>query len=323
MNLQTKIPLSKQSGNLINYHSNILLLGSCFSENIGDKLEYFKFKNFQNPFGILFHPIAIEVLITDALNNKIYTDNDVFFHNEQWHCFNAHSKLSNTSKEELLNKLNLQLQNTKIQLQTASHIVITLGTAWVYRLIENNSIVANCHKIPQKNFKKELLSVQNVSESLQNIINQIRTINKDSSIIFAVSPVRHLKDGFIENTRSKSHLISAIHHVINVQSANKIGSTNYFPSFEIMMDELRDYRFYNIDMLHPNQLAINYIWENFKQVWINEKVYSVINEVDKVQKSLQHKPFNENSESHKKFLEKIKVKIEAIQSQYPHLLFSI
>ncbi|KJD32652.1 GSCFA domain-containing protein [Tamlana sedimentorum] len=323
MNLQTKIPLKKQSNNLIDYNSNILLLGSCFSENIGDKLEYFKFKNLQNPFGILFHPKAIEVLITDALNNKIYTDNDVFFYNEQWHCFNAHSKLSNTSKEELLNKLDLQLQNTKIQLQTASHIVITLGTAWVYRFIENNSIVANCHKIPQKNFKKELLSVQNVSESLQNIINQIRKVNKDSSIIFTVSPVRHLKDGFIENTQSKSHLISAIHQVVNGQSVTKIGSINYFPSYEIMMDELRDYRFYNEDMIHPSDLAVKYIWESFKQVWVDENMYSVMDKVDKIQKSFKHKPYNVNSESHKDFLKNLKLKIHILQSQYPHLLFNI
>ncbi|MCB4809595.1 GSCFA domain-containing protein [Tamlana sp. 62-3] len=321
MNLQTKIQFKKQSNNLIDYNSNILLLGSCFSENVGDKLEYFKFKNLQNPFGILFHPKAIEVLITDALNNKLYTDNDVFFHNEQWHCFNVHSKLSNTSKEELIRYLNHKLQQTKNQLQTASHIVITLGTAWVYRLIENNSIVANCHKIPQKNFKKELLSVQNVSESLQNIINQIRTVNKDASIIFTVSPVRHLKDGFMENTRSKSHLISAIHQVINAQSANKIGSTNYFPSFEIMMDELRDYRFYNDDMLHPNQLAINYIWEKFMLVWIDESSYKTMDLVDGIQKGLLHKPFNPKAEAHKKFLKNLQKKIEMLESQFTHVSF--
>lgn len=313
MNLQTKIKLEKQSNNLIDYHSNILLLGSCFVENIGNKLNYFKFQNIQNPFGILFQPKAIETLIVNAVEEKKYSKKDVFFHNEQWHCFDAHSKLSNTSKENLINQLNKQIDLTSSKLKPASHIIITLGTAWVYRDVKTNSIVANCHKIPQKQFKKELLTVEEVTSSLKNILSLIRSVNYNATVIFTVSPVRHIKDGFVENTQSKAHLIAAIHQVIKDKSF-------YFPSYEIMMDELRDYRFYNEDMVHPNQIAINYIWNKFKQVWISDESFKIMEEVDAIQKGLQHKPFNPNSEAHQNFLQKLDAKINQLQSQFPHIV---
>ncbi|MFI1744218.1 GSCFA domain-containing protein [Thalassobellus sediminis] len=314
MNLQTKIPLEKQSNNQIDYHSNVLLLGSCFSDNIGKKLDYFKIKNTQNPFGVLFHTKAIETLIERAVNGGKHSENDLFFYNEQWHCFDAHSKLSNTSKDELLKVLNVILEATDKQIKTSSHIVITLGTSWVYRSVESNNIVANCHKVPQKQFKKELLSVEEVSDSLQSILNLIRSVNYDATVIFTVSPIRHTKDGFVENTQSKSHLLTAIHQVVCNQSY-------YFPSYEIMMDELRDYRFYAEDMIHPNQTAIDYIWEKVKQVWISTEALKTMEEVDAIQKGLLHKPFNPTSEAHKKFLQKLETKKETLQTQFSHIVF--
>lgn len=321
MNLQTKIPLQKQSSNLIDYHSNVLLLGSCFVENIGNKLTYFKFQNLQNPFGILFQPKAIETLVNNALNDYLYTEEALFFHNEQWHCFDAHSKLSATSKEALLNSLNEGLQVTNQQIRNATHIIITLGTAWVYRQLQTNTLVANCHKVPQKEFKKELLSVDDIIQSLQKIISSIQTVNANASIIFTVSPVRHIKDGFVENTVSKSHLISAIHQLLNLKSNIKTHQLFYFPSYEIMMDELRDYRFYAEDMLHPNQIAINYIWETFKDVWVSNEALKTMEEVATVQKGLQHKPFNPNSEAHQKFLQKIASQQQSLQAKYQHMVF--
>ena len=321
MNLQTKIKFEKQSKNLIDYHSIILLIGSCFSENIGKKLEYFKFQNLQNPFGILFHPKAIETLITKAINKKEYSEKDVFFNNEQWHCFDAHSKLSNTSKEDLIHQLNKQTDLTNQQINKSTHIIITLGTAWVYKHIETNTIVVNCHKIPQKQFKKELLSVDEIYHSLKNIIDLIRSVNINASIIFTVSPVRHLKDGFIENNLSKSHLISAIHQFVNQKSLIVNRQSFYFPSYEIMLDELRDYRFYAEDMIHPNQIAINYIWEKFKTVWISEEAINTMEEVDVIQKGQQHKPFNKNSEAHLKFLKKLQAQEAKLLSQFPHIQF--
>lgn len=321
MKLQTQIPLSKQANNLIDYNSNVLLLGSCFVENMGDKLLYFKFKNLQNPFGILFQPKAIESLILNTINQKEYLEDDIFYYNEQWHCFEAHSKLSNSSKEVLLNNLNHAIKLTNKQIKESTHVIITLGTAWVYRFMGSGSLVANCHKVPQKQFEKELLSVEAIAQSLVNIVNSIRSVNKNANLIFTVSPVRHIKDGFIENTRSKAHLFTAIHKMINNQLSIGNGLLTYFPSYEIMMDELRDYRFYTEDMVHPNQLAINYIWEKFQEVWIAADAIKTMQLVEEVQKGLQHKPFNPNSQAHKNFLQNLEAKKTQLQSNFPHILF--
>jgi lysophospholipase L1-like esterase len=314
LQLQTKIPLEKQSNNLIDYHANVLLLGSCFSDNIGVKLDYFKFQNVQNPFGILFHPKAIETTLIHAIEEKVYSENDIFFHNEQWHCFDVHSKLSNTSKDDLLNNLNSIIKSTNQQIYKATHVIITLGTAWTYRFVETDTVVANCHKVPQKQFAKELMRIQEIMQSLKNIVNRIKKINSEAIIIFTVSPVRHLKDGFIENMQSKAHLITAIHSVLKE-------GLHYFPSYEIMMDELRDYRFYAEDMIHPNETAINYIWDKFKKVWISEEASKIMEEVDMIQKGLQHKPFKPESEAHQKFLQNLEAKKAQLQSRHAHILF--
>jgi hypothetical protein len=307
MNFRTQIPL-KKTINQIDYNSKVVLFGSCFTENISEKLSYFKFNHFSNPFGILFHPIAIEKLITNAINEKEYSEKDIFFHNERYHYFDAHSELSNTSKEELLKNLNENSSKTFIQLKNATHLVITLGTSWVYRHIESDKVVANCHKIPQKKFLKELLTIDEISSSLEAVISFIKSINSKVEIIFTVSPVRHLKDGFTENSLSKAHLISAIHQVIETRN-----HTHYFPSFEIMMDDLREYRFYNSDMIHPNKTAINYIWEAFKTVWVDEKSTEFMTEIDTIQKGLSHRPFNKNSKQHQQFLENLQLKICKLQ----------
>lgn len=311
MNLQTKITLKKETRNPISYNSKIFLFGSCFSENIGSKIEYFKFENTINPFGILFHPIAIEMLITNIVNEKIYTEKDIFFHNERWHCYEAHSELSNPSKEDLLLKLNAAISTANTQLKEVSHVIITLGTSWAYRLIETDTVVANCHKVPQKKFLKELLLIDEITNSLEAIITLIKSVNNNIEIIFTVSPVRHLKDGFVENMRSKSHLLSAIHQVVAPRD-----HIHYFPSYEIMMDDLRDYRFYSSDMIHPNETAINYIWEAFKTVWIHEKSTDLMSEIDTIQKGLSHRPFNKNSKQHLLFLENLQLKISALQENH-------
>jgi len=316
MKLQTQIPIKKQQHNQIDYNSKLFLVGSCFSENIGYKLNYFKFQATQNPFGILFHPIAIESFITNAINKKVYSESDLVFQNERWHCFDAHSSLSSSDKNELLENLNSAIVSTNKKLKETSHFIITLGTAWVYRFIETDKIVANCHKIPQKKFLKELLTVDEITESLEAIIVLLKSINKDVNIIFTVSPVRHLKDGFIENTQSKAHLIAGIHNTINNRK-----NINYFPSYELMMDELRDYRFYAEDMIHPNATAINYIWEKFTDTWFSAETSSTLKEIDVIQKGILHRPFNENSAEHQQFLEKLASKKEKIKAVYPFMKF--
>jgi lysophospholipase L1-like esterase len=317
MNFTTKIDIPKNP-NRIDYNSKIVSLGSCFAENMGGKFQYFKFQNAINPFGIIFNPVSIEKIIHRIVNDLKFTTEDIFFYNERWHCFEVHSDLSDSNQEELLANLNQILEETNKQLQSATHVIITYGTSWVYRSIEKDEIVANCHKVPQKQFVKELLSVKTIEESIENTISFIQSINPNCNFIFTVSPVRHLKDGFVENQRSKSHLITAIH---NLLSENSNLQSEYFPSYEIMMDELRDYRFYAEDMLHPSQMAIDYIWERFKESTISETAYSTMEAVESIQKSVQHRPFNPDSESHKKFESKLKEKITKLVAQYSFMKF--
>jgi len=316
MQLRTEIPLPKER-NLIDYDSKLVLLGSCFSDNIGEKLAYFKFNNLVNPFGILFHPIAIENFILNSINEKQFSDKDVFCHNEIWHSFETHSVLSSSSKNELLASINSAVKHSNKQLQEATHIIITLGTSWVYRYIETDIIVANCHKIPQKKFSKELLTINEITESLDATISLIKSLQKDVSIIFTLSPIRHLKNGFIENKLSKARLLSAIHEVTDPK--NKI---HYFPSYEIMMDELRDYRFYTEDMIHPNATAIQYIWERFRDTWISDNAVKIMDEVYSIQKDLSHKPFNPDSKQHAEFLDSIDAKIKRLQTTLPKINFT-
>jgi hypothetical protein len=318
MNFTTAVPITK-SKIQIDYQSKIFSFGSCFVENMASKFDYYKFQNSCNPFGILFHPIAIENIISRAINLKLFDEKDLFFNNERWHNFDIHSDLSNPDKEAFLNEINNLLVATNKNLQEANHVIITFGTSWVYRNKESNKLVANCHKVPQNNFNKELLSVYDIEIAIQNTVNLIEKINPSGKIIFTISPVRHLKDGFVENQRSKANLIAGLHSVLSPQNP----FIDYFPSYEIMMDELRDYRFYAEDLLHPNQLAIDYIWERFVESFVSNEAISTMNEVESIQRDLSHRPFNPSSESHQKFKIKLKSKIEIVKSKFPFMNFKL
>lgn len=318
MHFTTSIPI-EEGIKKIDYTSRVVSLGSCFAVNIGQKFDYFKFRNVSNPFGILFHPIALQKFINFALHNKKFTEADIFFHNERWHCFDAHSDLSHPDKEVLLANLNTAAEMSRAEIKDASHIIITLGTAWVYRYGATNELVANCHKLPQKEFSKELLSVVSVTESLNSIIVQLRAANPQVQVLFTISPVRHIKDGFTENQRSKAHLIAALHETLNTEGYNL--NASYFPSYEIVMDELRDYRFYGNDMIHPSQVAIDYIWERFTGAWVTADASGTMKTIDSIQKGLQHRSFNPDSESHASFLLALNNRIVQLQKQWPHLTF--
>ncbi|MGY8921225.1 MAG: GSCFA domain-containing protein [Flavobacteriales bacterium] len=315
MKLTTPIKLSRQNPP-INYSSKVLLLGSCFAQNMGAKLEYYKFQQCTNPFGILFHPVAIEKLITRAVNQIWFTSKDVFLQNEQWHCFLAHSKLSNTSEEDLISALNSALEKLRFSLLEASHVVFTFGTAWVYKHLEKDTIVANCHKVPQKEFVKQLLSPDDVSDVLLGIETKLRTINPTCSIINTVSPVRHIKDGLLANSRSKAHLIAGVQEIVSPEKLNY-----YFPSYEIMMDELRDYRYYKEDLIHPNQTAIHLIWEKFLSSWVASETFEIQKKIAVIQNGLLHIPFNENSKAHIHFKKDLETKISEIKEQLPWATF--
>ncbi|WP_340203498.1 GSCFA domain-containing protein [Ascidiimonas sp. W6] len=315
MKFSTPVPLYPEKEQL-SYHSNILLFGSCFSNHIGNKLHYYKFKSLSNPFGIVFQPPALEKLIVRAIDEISFTKEDLFFLNERWHCFETHSQCSSTDATVMLERLNTSLKVTHNFLRTSSHIIITLGTAWVYRHLETDAWVANCHKVPQKKFAKELLSVVEIKESLEAIVSLIRLVNPKVQLIFTVSPVRHLKDGFVENQRSKAHLIAAVHELVAPGKHQ-----HYFPAYELMMDELRDYRFYAEDMIHPNQTAINFIWEQFQKVWIAEETSSTMKTVASIQAGLAHKPFDLNSVAHLDFKTQLQEKINTLTKAYPFIKF--
>ncbi|MEL6974587.1 MAG: GSCFA domain-containing protein, partial [Bacteroidota bacterium] len=302
----------------IDYKSKVLLLGSCFAENIGEKLNYYKFEIQQNPFGILFHPLAIETFLERVVQQRSYLAEDIFDHNELWHCFDAHSRLSEPSQEALLARLNAVLEQTAAFLQEASHVCITLGTAWVYHHKENNKTVANCHKVPQKEFDKNLLSPKALIRSLERIVSLLNSFHNPPQLLFTISPVRHLKDGFVENQRSKGHLIHALHHLLE---QNTSGDIAYFPAYEIVMDELRDYRFYEKDLVHPNALAVDYLWEKFTGTWVSEDAKRTMKEIEGIQKGMAHRPQNPDSQANVAMQKQLATKIEYLQERYPRIKF--
>ena len=317
MKFTTLVPIPN-SIHPLDYDSLILTLGSCFAVNMGERLDYFKFQNTTNPFGIIFNPVSIEKLIVRAVNQKQFTEEDVFFHNERFHCYEVHSDLSSANQQEFLDRLNAGLDVTYQKIKAASHILITYGTAWVYQEKNSGVVVANCHKMPQSYFDKHLLSVASIEAAIQNTVDAIRKVNPNCSFVFTLSPVRHIKDGFVENQRSKAHLITALQ---NLLSNHLLDKANYFPAYEIVMDELRDYRFYGEDLVHPSSMAIEYIWQRFRASSISETAMSTLDEVEAIQKSLLHKPFNPLAESHQKFQSKLQEKISRLQEKHPFIKF--
>lgn len=316
MQLQTIVPI-KPLENKIDYHSKIVSVGSCFAVNMAQRFQQFQFQQAVNPFGILFHPVAIARLIDFAVENKTFTEEDVFLHNEIWSSFDAHSDLNELEQEDIIDTLNAKIDFFRNRLIDATHFILTFGTAWGYRHLEKNQWVANCHKVPQQQFSKELLTVLQCQEAISSIEKGIRSLNPNIQIIYTLSPVRHIKDGYVENQRSKSHLIAALHQHLDQSVENNY----YFPSFELVMDELRDYRFFAKDLIHPNEIAIDYIWEKFVENAIEPTILPTMKLVDEVQKGLAHRPFNPYTEAHQKFLDKLAQKLDVLLEQYPFMNF--
>lgn len=302
----------------IAYSNKLLTVGSCFSENMGNKLLHAKLDTLVNPLGTLFHPLAIENLFVQALTPRPFTNEDFICDNGVWHCWQSHSVYSHPDKKIVEQKIEEQISLTRKQVSEASHVFITFGTAWVYNYIATKTTVANCHKVPQQAFNKFLLSNEQIHQSIQNTFGAIKILNPKINLIFSISPVRHLKDGFTENQLSKAHLISALHGFLQ---ANKNENLFYFPAYELMIDELRDYRFYDIDLVHPNTLAIELIWERFKNCFFQDKTLAILQKVESIQKDLQHRPFHEFSEPHRAFKAKIDKKIKDLQDECPFISF--
>ncbi len=315
MLFSTPVPLPS-ADNPIDYDSNIVLLGSCFANHMAEKFMRLRFRAAVNPFGILFQPTALESFVESCLSEKVFTPVDCFEHNGLWHHFQAHSQMDGASATAVCKSLNDAAKSGGDNIRKATHIFITLGSAWAYRHRESGNLVANCHKVPQSAFTKELLSVQRIGESLANTIISINKVNPSAQVVFTVSPVRHLKDGFVENQRSKSHLIAAVHQV-----RERFPVTRYFPAYEIMMDELRDYRFYAPDMIHPNSVAIGYIWQRFSQTWIDPQALPTMAEVESILRRMEHRPFNPESKAHLKFTAALQADIAGLTARFAHMRF--
>lgn len=297
----------------INHRHKLLLIGSCFTEQIGTKLSNHKFSVLDNPNGILFNPVSITRSISSYIDNKQYTEADLFYQNECWNSWEHHSRFSKPGATECLRGINESQSKANVFLKNADWLLITLGSAFVYEL-ENKEVVANCHKVPTDKFVKRLLPLEEVFAGLQHMIEKTKAFNPGIKIIFTISPVRHLRDGFVENNRSKATLIQAVH-----QLTEKNADCFYFPAYELIIDDLRDYRFFAEDMVHPNYAATNYVWEKFIAACIDEPSQQLMKELAVIVAAKNHKPFNPTSEQHKKFLQTNLEKVKKLQQQYPHL----
>lgn len=296
----------------ISHQEHVLLIGSCFTESIGEKLVGHKFKATINPFGIIYNPISLVNALLKIIEGYTYTENDLTLHQTNYLSFDHHGSFSSFKKQECLDKINSELKSTHQQLPNTKTIIITLGSAWVYEFIENNKIVANCHKIPAKQFNKRLLLVDEVVHAFDKIIAQLKHLN----IVFTVSPVRHISDGLHENNISKSVLHLAIH-----QLTNKHNNCHYFCAYEMVMDELRDYRFFKEDMIHPTTQAIDYVWEKFVATFFNEQTFKLNQRIEKIKQAALHRPFNFESQSHQQFIKQQVLQIKQLEKEFPFLNF--
>jgi len=298
----------------VDHKSSVVMIGSCFSENIGQHLLDNKLHTTINPFGILFNPFSIMNALERMLNNRPYTLDELSKSGENWVSLDHHGKFNGRDSVEVLHQINIQLETGRKALLEADVVFITLGSAWVYHHLEQDHTVANCHKIPNKEFQKRLLSYQDVHLILKHIPAFFKSKKMPANIVFTVSPVRHWKDGPLENQRSKSILNSAIHEVVDSEER-----CHYFPSYEYMMDDLRDYRFYAADMLHPNEQAIDYIWDKFQQSFFSDETRIVCKEVKAVVEAANHRPMDPESNSFQRFLLKQLDLINGLETKYPSL----
>lgn len=301
----------------ISYQDRLLLFGSCFAESIGYRLAEYKFQADINPFGVLYNPESISAAIRSLLNPQEKTKDDLFFHEGLFHSFSHHSSFSATTENSCLTNINSRTQVASDNLNNATRLMITFGTAYVYRLKKTGDVIANCHKLPADNFNHERLSVSEIVNEWYQLLSLLYERNKNLKIIFTVSPIRHWKDGAHENQLSKSTLLLVIEEL----QKQYPGQVDYFPAYELMMDELRDYRFYAEDMCHPSETAIQYIWEHFIRTHMNQPTLQLVKEIDHILKSVNHKPFNPQNESYKQFIMQTLLKIEQLSKKSPYLCF--
>lgn len=309
MEWQTKILPRKDFE--LSYEDKILFIGSCFAENMGQKFSRYGFSSLVNPFGILFNPISIANCLERSVENEPISEKELVFHNGLWHSYLHHGVFSRKEKEDCLDECNKSISSTHSFLEETNVLIITFGTAFVYHTKEGMA-VANCHKIPGTEFTKRLSTVEEIADCYKKFITDIRKVNPEIKILFTVSPIRHWKDGYRENQVSKSTLHLAIQEL-----ESRFPFVHYFPSFEIVMDELRDYRFYAEDMQHLTKTTVDYIWERFSETYFSPKTSTIISSVEKYRRMEEHRPINKDFEQeHLRNLNSLK---ENLLSEYPFL----
>lgn len=313
MKLSTEINIEKRNFP-INHKANIFAIGSCFAANISEYFSANRFNILGNPFGVLYNPISIYNSLKFAVDKKVFGESDLIFHQSKWHSFYHHSDFSHHEKEAILKNINVGIIKTHQFLKTADVVIITFGTSYIFEYLANKTIVSNCHKIPQKEFKHYRLNLEETIKTIFNIIELIEKYNSKTKFILTVSPVRHWKNGAHNNQLSKANLLLAIDEVIKDKT-----NCSYFPSYEIVMDELRDYRFYDSDLVHPNKIATDYIWGKFSSSICSDECIQTMKEISKIVAARNHRVRNIGSDENQKFLKSMMTKIELLEKKYSHL----
>ena len=318
--MKFKLTLEATASNLqIGYKDKILLIGSCFTENIGAKMQKHLFNVHENPHGILFNPMSVHNALRDYLECKQYGKEDLFELNELFNSWHHHSRFSDITKDAALSKINKSIKEAHVYLKEANQLVITLGSAWLYCLTaladgQQGLVVANNHKAPANWFEKRLMQSAELTSLFQTLVKDLQSFNPGLQIIFTVSPVRHLREGLVENNRSKAVLIQAVHDIIATTDG-----TYYFPAYEYVIDDLRDYRFYAEDLVHPNYAATQYVWEKWVETFYAPLTQQIMKQVAELQLAIQHKPFNKKSIAHQAFLQNALAKAQDLFKSYPYL----
>ncbi|MCE9538863.1 MAG: GSCFA domain-containing protein [Bacteroidetes bacterium] len=280
----------------INYAHKFLFVGSCFTENIGETMQQYKFNVKINPNGVLYNPASMAVALRRYIDNKTIRENELFYANECWNSWEHHSRFSKTDKQTCLTTINNSISSAHHFIKETDWLFITFGSAFIYKRNDTGELVGNCHKVPQKEFTKQMLTVNEIIDDYKILIQQLKTLNNNLKIIFTISPVRHIREGIIENNRSKARLIEAVHELVK-QNDNLF----YFPAYELVIDDLRDYRFYNSDLVHPNEQAINYVFEKLMNTIFDDKTKELFEKIKDIVTAKQHRPFNSTTEAYLKF----------------------
>ncbi len=300
----------------IRHEDSLLSMGSCFAENIGQRLTDAKFQLNLNPFGIIYNPISVLECLSYVIENKAFKVDDVFYYKERWHSFSHHSRFSHTDQFICVNQINAAIQKAHWQLEKLDVLILTFGTAHVFYHKKLEKVVSNCHQLPADIFERQLLTVDEITKPFVAVLERIKTLRPDVRVILTVSPVRHIRDGLVESKLSKSTLLVAVHEL-----CRRFAHVSYFPSYEIIMDDLRDYRFYHADMIHPNEVALKYIFERFGEVYFDKATEELIKRIEKLQQAMQHRPFNADSQQHRNFLQQYFNQTSELKKAHPYLDF--